>query len=152
MMRSWLLAVITVTSLQGCAGNSSSPRFETLPLRIFQKPTVISYEKDGTGGRRAEKQVLRCTRSGETWDSGDISGNGLRKVFVKAGETDLRIGTAASGGIRRMLYGDQTIDLEILKANQGKDFGSPANITIICTGAGSYYVHIEWQVCNSPCL
>ena len=106
---------------------------------------VIHVEKDRTGKRFANKFSIECTAAGEIWETGRLNKR-TRKMYLRAGATDLRVGVAPTPGtVDAMWNGTRTAHWSLLKAGKSHDYGHPANMTVMCTGPGKYYAHAEWH-------
>ena len=123
--------------------------FTVIPLSLAAQEgspaTVISVEKDRTGHRFANRWQVRCDSTGQVWTTGELNSR-TRKMYVHAGDADLRVGTAAPpNSIGAILNGTNVTGWSTLGAKQGHNYGTPARLTIICTGPSQFYAHAEWH-------
>lgn len=134
-----------VISGVGFALPTFAQQIENIDVTKLERAKVIAVKKDRTGKRFANRFRIECSAAGEVWETGQLNRK-TRKMYLKAGPTPLRVGVAPTPGtVNAMINGTRTSHWSLLAAGKGRNFGSPANMTVICTGPGEFYAHAEWH-------
>jgi len=106
--------------------------------------TVLKLNKDRGGKRHANRWVIECTAAGQVWTTGKLP-NKMRKMFIRAGLSDLKIARAAPpGSIGDILNGSAGDGWHNLKAKKAHDYGNPQRLTVICIQPSTFKAHAEW--------